>query len=198
MASAALKSMERAVQPPRMREATDIVLTLLTVVVMLFDCLSKAGVVTAIRDDYDIHLGLMALGSLLMGRKLESLEKFFWFGFVYNISFCFVIYSSRNLTDIIDSDPRPTIRKRTVLVSIIFLEVAAINLIGYENGWTAVTKRMYFYYCTLFSAIYLIIAAIYYYNLGVLVLLPSLLCLLVSFVSTRHLREECDEDASVT
>ena len=184
-------------QPTRMREATNNVLSLLTVAVMLFDCFSKNGDVTAITDDYDVHLGLMTVGSLLMGRKVESLEKFLWFGFVYNISFYFVIYSSRNLTDIIDSDVRPTIRKRNILVCIIFLQVVAINLIGYENGWTAVTKRMYFYYCTLFSTVYLIIAAIYYYNLGVLVLLTGLLCLIVSFVFTRHLREDCEEDALV-
>ena len=185
-------------QPTRMSEATNSILTLLTVVVMLFDCLSKAGVVTAITDDYDIHLGLMALGSLLMGRKVESLEKFFWFGFVYNISFYYVINSSRNLMDIIDSDARPTIRKRNVLVCIMILQVVGINLIGYENGWTAVTKRMYFYYCTFFSAVYFTIAAIYYYNLGVLVLLSGLLCLIVSFVFTRHLCKECEEDALMT
>jgi hypothetical protein len=156
----------------------EMLFTSLVTTIILLDCQAKTGCITlpSLISVSDLHMGLMSGGSASMGWKMQSIESFFIFAFVYHLCYLYVSSSSRYVLVIYDSDPRPTDRKRYILSLIILAEAVLLNCISHKHKWTNMTKNDFAYYIIVFFIFYGTIYYIYDHNLGLGALLGSLCC----------------------
>ena len=156
----------------------EMLFTSLVTTVILLDCQAKTGCISFsnFMSVSDLHIGLMSVGSASIGWKMQSIESFFIFAFVYHLCYLYVSTSSRYVLVIYDSDPRPTDRKRYILSLIILAEVVLLNCISHKHEWTNMTKNNFAYYIIVFLMFYGTIYYIYDHNLGLGTLSGSLLC----------------------
>jgi hypothetical protein len=168
----------------------EMLFTSLVTTIILLDCQAKTGCISlpSFISVSDLHIGLMSVGSASIGWKMQSIESFFIFAFVYHLCYLYVSTSSRYVLVIYDSDPRPTDRKRYILSLIIFAEVVLLNCIGHKHKWTNMTNNHFAYYIIVFLIFYGIIYYIYDHNLGRGALLGSLFCELFFLALIKRLQ----------
>lgn len=168
----------------------EMLFTSLVTTIILLDCQAKTGCISipSFISVSDLHIGLMSVGSASIGWKMQSIESFFIFAFVYHLCYLYVSTSSRHVLVIYDSDPRPTDQKRYILSFIILAEVVVLNFIGHKHKWTNMTKNDFAYCIIVFLIFYGTIYYVYDHNLGLGALLGSLCCEFLFLALTKRLQ----------
>lgn len=168
----------------------EMLFTSLVTTIILLDCQAKTGCISlpSFISVSDLHIGLMSVGSASIGWKMQSIESFFIFAFVYHLCYLYVSTSCRYVLVIYDSDPRPTDRRRYILSLIILAEVVLLNCISHKHGWTNMTKNNFAYYIIVFLVFYGTIYYIYDHNLGLGALLGSLFCEFIFLALIKRLQ----------